>query len=72
MTLPQSISLMVWDIEVCASQGVRFVRIFTEELLQEFQEIVSAAGRAEIASYLLNYRMEYFRPKKKSFDFDDF
>jgi hypothetical protein len=45
---------------------------FTEEILQEFQDRVSAAGRAEMASFLLNYKMEHFKPKKKTFDFDDF
>ena len=45
---------------------------FTEDLLREFQDKASAMGRAEMASYLLNYRMEHFKPKKKTFDFDDF
>lgn len=45
---------------------------FTEEILKAFQEKASALGRAEMASYLLNYRLEHFRPKKKTFDFDDF
>ena len=45
---------------------------FTEELLQEFQDRASAMGRAEMASYLLNYRMEHFKPRKKTFDFDEF
>jgi hypothetical protein len=45
---------------------------FTEELLLEFQRRASDMGRAEMASYLLNYRMEHFKPKKKTFDFDDF
>ncbi|MBQ8856643.1 MAG: leucine-rich repeat protein [Lachnospiraceae bacterium] len=45
---------------------------FREDLLREFQDKASAMGRAEMASYLLNYRMEHFKPKKKSFDFDDF
>lgn len=45
---------------------------FTEELLKEFQDKASAMGRAEIAGYLLNYGLEHFKPKKKSFDFDDF
>ena len=45
---------------------------FTEELLSEFQTRASASGRAEMASYLLNYRMEHFKPKKKTFDFDEF
>lgn len=43
---------------------------FTEDLLKEFQDKASAMGRAEMASYLLNYRMEHFRPKKKTFEFD--
>lgn len=45
---------------------------FTEELLREFQDKASAMGRAEMAGYLLNYGLEHFKPKKKSFDFDDF
>ena len=45
---------------------------FTEELLQEFQEKAAGTGRAEMASYLLNYRLEHFKPKKKTFDFDNF
>ena len=45
---------------------------FTEEILQEFQDRVSAAGRAEMASFLLNYKIEHFKPKKKTFEFDDF
>ena len=44
---------------------------FTEELLKDFQEKSSAMGRAEMAGYLFNYRMEHFRPKKKTFDFDE-
>lgn len=44
---------------------------FTETLLSEFQERASAAGRAEMTGYLLNYRMEHYQPKKKSFDFDE-
>lgn len=44
---------------------------FTEELLREFQEKAAAFGRAQMASYLLNYRLEHFRPKKKTFDFDE-
>ena len=54
-------------LEVLAKEGY-----FTEELLQEFQDRAAAAGRAEMASYLLNYRLEHFKPKKKIFDFDDF
>lgn len=45
---------------------------FTEELLKEFQDRAAAAGRAEVASYLLNYGLEHFKPKKKTFEFDDF
>lgn len=45
---------------------------FTEELLKEFQDRASAMGRAEMASYLLNHGLEHFKPKKKTFDFDDF
>lgn len=64
--------------EICRDDNLELLSIladvgyFTEELLQEFQERASAMGRAEMASYLLNYRMEYFKPKKKTFDFDDF
>ena len=64
--------------QICREEQIELLEVladagyFTEELLQEFQAIVSAAGKAEMASYLLNYRMEHFRPKKKSFDFDDF
>ena len=54
-------------LEVLAENGY-----FTEELLLEFQSRASDMGRAEMASYLLNYRMEHFKPKKKTFDFDDF
>lgn len=54
-------------LEVLAKAGY-----FTEELLREFQDRASAFGRAEMASYLLNYRLEHFKPKKKVFDFDDF
>ena len=45
---------------------------FTEELLSEFQDKAANFGRAEMASYLLNYGLEHFKPKKKTFDFDDF
>lgn len=45
---------------------------FTEDLLRAFQDRASAMGRAEMASYLLNYGLEHFKPKKKRFDFDDF
>lgn len=54
-------------IRLLAEQGY-----FTRELLKEFQEKASAAGRAEMAAYLLNYGMEHFKPEKKRFDFDDF
>ena len=64
--------------EICRDDNLELLNMladvgyFTEELLQEFQERASAMGRAEMASYLLNYRMEHFKPKKKTFDFDDF
>ena len=45
---------------------------FTEELLSEFQNKAANFGRAEMASYLLNYGLEHFKPKKKTFDFDEF
>ena len=45
---------------------------FTEEILGVFQDRASAMGRAEIASFLLQHKMEHFKPKKKTFDFDDF
>ena len=55
------------QVIVLAEQGY-----FTEAILREFQDSASAAGRAEMAGYLLNYRMEHYRPKKKRFDFDEF
>lgn len=64
--------------QICKDDNMEIVSMlaengyFTEVLLQEFQDAASAAGRAEIASYLLNYRMEHFKPKKKTFDFDEF
>lgn len=45
---------------------------FTKELSEEFRQRAAMSGRAEIAAYLLNYRMEHFKIQKKSFDFDDF
>lgn len=54
-------------LEVLAAAGY-----FTEELIKEFQDRAFAMGRAEIASYLLNYGLEHFKPKKKTFDFDAF
>ncbi len=45
---------------------------FTEPVLQQFQKRASAMGRAEIGSFLLNYRMQHYKSKKKTFDFDDF
>ena len=45
---------------------------FTDEILSGFQEKATALGRAEMASQLLNYRLEHFKPQKKTFDFDDF
>lgn len=53
------------EIEALAGQG-----FFTEELLELFQTRAASSGRAELVSYLLNYRMEHFRPVKKSFSFD--
>lgn len=64
--------------KICKEDNMELLEVlaeadyFTEALLQEFQEIASARGRAEMASYLLDYRMEHFRPQKKTFDFDDF
>ncbi len=64
--------------EICKEDNLEALGIlsesgyFTEELLREFQDKASAMGRAEMASYLLNYGMEHFKPKKKTFDFDDF
>ncbi len=55
------------EIEVLAQADY-----FTEDILQQFQEKAAAMGRAELGSYLLNYRAEHFRPKKKTFDFDEF
>lgn len=54
-------------VRLLAEQGY-----FTKELLGEFQETASRAGRAQMAGYLLNYGREHFKPEKKSFDFDDF
>lgn len=54
-------------LEILAEAGY-----FTEELLQNFQDQAAILGKAEIASYLLNYKLEHFKPKKKTFDFDDF
>lgn len=54
-------------VECLAEQGY-----FTEEVLLEFQERASESGRAEMSAYLLNYRMEHFRPVKKSFSFEEF
>ena len=45
---------------------------FTESLLSQFQDQAANFGRAEMASALLNYGLEHFKPKKKTFDFDDF
>ena len=53
------------EIETLAEQG-----FFTEELLEEFQARAASSGRAELVSYLLNYRMEHFRPAKKTFSFE--
>ena len=64
--------------EICKEDNLEALSVlvdagyFTEELLHEFQDRASAMGRAEMASYLLNYRMEHFKPKKKTFDFDEF
>lgn len=64
--------------QICREDNLEDLKIlveenyFTEELLRDFQEKASAMGRAEIAGYLLNYRIEHFKPKKKAFDFDEF
>ena len=64
--------------QICKDDNLKILGVlaeagyFREDLLREFQDKASAMGRAEMASYLLNYRMEHFKPKKKSFDFDDF
>ncbi|MGN0335813.1 MAG: leucine-rich repeat protein [Lachnospiraceae bacterium] len=44
---------------------------FTEEVLEEFQNRAASLARAELGSFFMNYRMEHFKPKKKSFDFED-
>lgn len=53
-------------VRLLAEQGY-----FTEPLLREFQDKASLAGRAEMAGFLMNYRMEHYKPKKKRFDFDE-
>ena len=64
--------------EICKEDKLEILEIladsgyFTEELLREFQGRASAMGRAEMASFLLNYRMEHFKPRRKTFDFDEF
>ena len=64
--------------EICREDNLEILGMlaengyFTEELLQEFQDKAASFGKAEMASYLLNYRMEHYKPKKKTFDFDDF
>lgn len=54
-------------VQVLAESGY-----FTEEILALFQQQAAATGRAEIAAYLLNYRLTHYRSKKKTFDFDEF
>ena len=64
--------------QICREDDLKLLGVlaeegyFTEELLKEFQDKTAAYGKAEMASYLLNYRMEHFKPKKKTFEFDDF
>ena len=64
--------------EICKEDNLEVLSVlaasgyFTEELLREFQDRASAMGRAEMASFLLNYRMEHFKPRRKTFDFDEF
>ena len=64
--------------EICKSDQLELLGIlaeagyFTEGLLKEFQEQASSMGRAEMAGYLLNYRMEHFKPERKTFDFGEF
>lgn len=62
---------------LCGEENLETVRelaalgYFTQELLEQFQQQAARTGKAELAAYLLNYRMEHFRPKKKTFDFDE-
>ncbi len=64
--------------EICREDDLETLMIltdagyFTEELVNKFQERAASMERAEISGYLLNYRMEHFRPQKKCFNFDDF
>lgn len=64
--------------QICRDDNLEMLEVlseagyFTEDLLREFQDRASAMGRAEMAGCLLNYRMEHFKPRKKTFDFDDF
>lgn len=64
--------------QICREDNLEMLSVlsdagyFTEDLLRAFQDQASAMGRAEMSSYLLNYGLEHFKPKKKTFDFDDF
>lgn len=63
--------------KVCAEDDTEAVKqlagqgYFTKEMLEIFQRQAADSGRAEIAAYLLNYRLTHYRVKKKSFDFDE-
>ena len=62
--------------QICQEDNLEILTVlsdagyFTQELLREFQDRASTAGRAEIASYLINYRLEHFKPQKKTFEFE--
>lgn len=58
------------DLEALAALAAE--GYFSEDLVEKFHQKAATFGKAEMAGYLLNYRMEHFRPKKKTFNFDEF
>lgn len=64
--------------KVCWEDDLPFLEIlakeayFTEDLLELFQNRASLEGRAEMVSFLIDYRRIHLKPKKKTFDFDEF
>lgn len=56
------------QVQFLAEQAYKGERLFTEEMLGKAAELASCRQSAEIASFLMDYRREHFRPKRKTFE----
>ncbi|MDD3794580.1 MAG: leucine-rich repeat protein [Lachnospiraceae bacterium] len=63
---------------ILQGEGMKLLRLlaeehyYTETILEYFLNLASERKKAEEVSYLMEYRRQNFKKKKKTFDFDDF